>query len=61
MLDRMRLPQAKDIMKKYRFQLSGGQCQCIGIARVLVLNPEILILDEATSVLNVSIQKILLI
>ena len=57
LFEQVGIPEPAERLKSYPHQMSGGQCQRVMIAMAIACNPKLLIADEPTTALDVTIQK----
>jgi peptide/nickel transport system ATP-binding protein len=60
LFEEVKLPRSQEMFDQYPYQLSGGQRQRVMIAMAISCNPQILIADEPTTALDVTVQKSIL-
>jgi peptide/nickel transport system ATP-binding protein len=60
MLKRVHMPDPEDVMRRYTHQISGGQQQRVVIAMAMLNNPALLIMDEPTTALDVTVEAAVL-
>ncbi|MCB9156196.1 MAG: ABC transporter ATP-binding protein [Caldilineaceae bacterium] len=60
MLERVHMPDPASVMRRYPHQISGGQQQRVVIAMALLNNPALLIMDEPTTALDVTVEAAVL-